>query len=257
MRKKGNIARDRFCAAWRAIRLCLPLMLAGDEALHYAALSVWDNALCRQETKQQKYVPTRQEILEAEQRLYATSYWTGPVDGQMDGASRHALIAFQKVEGLRRDGELSRAMLEKLRVAARPLPLETGYFHIEIDLRRQVLFLVGADGLVSRVLPVSSGNGKLFTSQGRTRRAVTSAGRFRVYQKIAGWRKSPLGMLYYPNYIHHGIAIHGSLSVPVNPASHGCIRIPMYGAKELSEMIPIGTPVIVYEDAHFEELPED
>ena len=66
-------------------------------------------------------------------------------------------------------------------------------------------------------------------------------------RKIAGWRRSSLGLLYYPNYIHEGIAIHGSLAMAVYPASHGCIRIPMFAAKELSEITPVGTEVIVYE----------
>jgi hypothetical protein len=53
-------------------------------------------------------------------------------------------------------------------------------------------------------------------------------------------------MLYYPNYIAGGIAIHGSGSVPAFPDSHGCIRIPMYAAKEFSELTPVLMPVIVY-----------
>ena len=72
-------------------------------------------------------------------------------------------------------------------------------------------------------------------------------GQFKVLRKIAGWRRSTLGLLYYPNYIHNGIAIHGSLAMLVYPDSHGCIRIPMYASKELSEMTPVGTEVIVYE----------
>jgi lipoprotein-anchoring transpeptidase ErfK/SrfK len=52
--------------------------------------------------------------------------------------------------------------------------------------------------------------------------------------------------LYYPNYIVGGIAIHGNPSVPVYPASHGCIRIPMFAAKQFSEINPVGTVVIVY-----------
>jgi len=67
-----------------------------------------------------------------------------------------------------------------------------------------------------------------------------------VYRKIAGWHKSPLGMLYYPNYIIEGVAIHGSRSVPSRPASHGCIRIPISAAKEFSDLTPIGTIVLVY-----------
>ena len=52
-------------------------------------------------------------------------------------------------------------------------------------------------------------------------------------------------MLYYPIYINRGVAIHGSASVPRRPASHGCIRIPMSAAKEMFDVTPIGTVVIV------------
>jgi lipoprotein-anchoring transpeptidase ErfK/SrfK len=81
---------------------------------------------------------------------------------------------------------------------------------------------------------------------GYTQPAVTPPGRFRVYRKLPGWRKSELGLLYYPNYIVGGIAIHGNPAVPSVPASHGCIRIPMFAAEEFSNLSPVGTPVLVY-----------
>ena len=43
-----------------------------------------------------------------------------------------------------------------------------------------------------------------------------------------------------------GIAIHGSEDVPAYPASHGCIRIPMFASQRLTSMVPKGTPVYVY-----------
>jgi lipoprotein-anchoring transpeptidase ErfK/SrfK len=132
--------------------------------------------------------------------------------------------------------------------SAEPPPLaprETGYAHVEIDLSRARLSVVDGSGHVVKTLPVSSGSGKLFTSEGRTRRAITPRGRFTVFRKIAGWRKSPLGMLYYPSYITQGVAIHGSSSVPPRPASHGCIRIPMSAAKAFFDATPIGTVVLV------------
>jgi lipoprotein-anchoring transpeptidase ErfK/SrfK len=134
-----------------------------------------------------------------------------------------------------------------MRAADRPLPLRTGYAHFEIDLSRQVLFIVDATGSITRILPVCTGNEKAYVDHGQTHRAHTPTGVFKVTRKIAGWRRSSLGLLYYPNYIHAGIAIHGSPAMPVYPASHGCIRIPMFAAKELSEMTPIGTEVLVYE----------
>lgn len=190
---------------------------------------------------------SQDEIREAEQRLSDLGYWTGSIDGVLDGGSRQALIAFQKVEGRQRTGKLTMEELQALRIANRALPRESGYAHIEIDLTRQVLFAVDGAGSVSKTLPVSTGTGKLFTAEGRTRRAVTPCGRFTINRKIDGWRKSPLGLLYYPNYVVGGIAIHGNPLVPVYPASHGCIRIPMFAAKEFSKINPIGTVVIVYD----------
>jgi hypothetical protein len=125
-------------------------------------------------------------------------------------------------------------------------PPETGYAHVEVDLSRQRLSVVDGSGRVVKTLPVSSGSGKWFTSEGRTRRAITPTGRFTVVRKIAGWHKSPLGMLYYSTYITEGVAIHGSRSVPPRPASHGCIRIPMSAAKAFFDVTPIGTVVLVH-----------
>lgn len=187
------------------------------------------------------------ERLEAEQRLSDLGYWTGPIDGTLDGGSRQALIAFQKVESRPRTGRLTRDELQALRAASRPLPRHTGSAHIEIDLDRQVLFIVDDSGSISRILPVCTGSEKLYVDQGQIHKAHTPRGKFTVLRKIAGWRRSSLGLLYYPNYINAGIAIHGSLAMAVYPDSHGCIRIPMFASKELSEMTPVGTEVLVYD----------
>lgn len=188
-----------------------------------------------------------QEKLEVEQRLWDLGYWAGPVDGELDAASRHALVAFQKVEGRARTGKLSIDELNALRNASRPIPRLGQYAHAEIDLQRQVLFVVDETGSVLRTLPVSTGNGQLYVDRGQVHRATTPTGTFKVLRKINGWRRSSLGLLYYPNYIHNGIAVHGSPSVPARPASHGCIRIPMFAAKELSSLLPVGIEVVIYD----------
>ena len=192
---------------------------------------------------------SKEEIVAAERRLSELGYWTGPVDGTLDSGSRHALIAFQKVEERRRTGKLTRTELQALLSANRPLPKYSGSAHVEIDLSRQVLFIVDTTGTITHILPVCTGNEKTYVDHGEIHRAHTPRGRFRVLRKIAGWRLSSLGLLYYPNYIHNGIAIHGSLAVAVYPASHGCIRIPMFASKALSELTPVGTEVIVYDDS--------
>lgn len=190
---------------------------------------------------------TRVEILEAEQRLSDLGYWTGPIDGTFDSASRHALTAFQKVEGRKRSGSLTRSELGALRSADRPEPRDKTYAHVEVDLWRQVLMIVDENGLVTKVLPVCTGNEKLYSDRGVTKRAHTPRGRFMVTRKINGLRISSLGALFYPCYIVNGIAIHGSPSIAAYPASHGCIRIPMFAAKAFHDMTPVGTVVVVYD----------
>ena len=190
-----------------------------------------------------------EDVKEARELLGSLGYWVNFEVTGIDVSMHHALIAFQKIEGRKRTGIFTQAELDALRVAHKPVPLETGYNHIEVNLPLQVLFVVDCCGAILRILPVSSGSGEFFTEGGRTRQALTPIGRFKVQHKIAGWRKSPLGLLYYPNYIHGGIAIHGNPAVPPFPASHGCIRIPMFAAQEFSAMAKVGMDVIVYEDS--------
>jgi hypothetical protein len=187
-----------------------------------------------------------QEILEAEQRLSALGYWTGPVDGVSDSGFWHALVAFQKVEGRKRTGRLTNEELEALRTAVRPVPRDTGYPHVEIDLQRQVLFIIDESDVLIHILPVCTGNEKFYVDHGQVHRAHTPRGRFIILRKIPGIRISSLGLLYYPNYIYEGVAIHGSWAMDVYPSSHGCIRIPMFAAKKFSELVPLGMEVIVY-----------
>jgi lipoprotein-anchoring transpeptidase ErfK/SrfK len=101
------------------------------------------------------------------------------------------------------------------------------------------------------VLPVSTGSGKPFMDEGQESISYTPRGRFVVYEKTYGWEDGKLGSVYYANYITGGVAIHGYLSVPNQPASHGCIRIPMFAAKEVSTMLPVGTIVLVYDKVSF------
>lgn len=206
----------------------------------------------RRAAKTARTEPLRKaEIKEAEERLSELGYWTGAVDGVFDNASRFALIAFQKVEGREPTGKLTRDELEALRNAKAPQPRDGAYRHVEVDLEKQVLYVVDDDGCVARILPVSTGSGKEYKAKGMSGTAYTPRGRFRIYSKVAGWRTSPLGLLYYPNYISDGIAIHGNPSVPSNPASHGCIRIPMYAAAPFSRMVSVGSIVLIYDERSF------
>ena len=184
---------------------------------------------------------SRSDIRNGETRLSEMGY----------GQGRNALLAFQKYEGREPTGRLTRAELEAITGAATPRPKDEGYRHVEIDLDRQVLLLTGDDGVVTKVLPVSTGSNKQYREKSMSGLAYTPRGRFRIYAKMKGWRKSPLGLLYYPNYFSDGLAIHGNPSVPNSPESHGCIRIPMSAAVEMSRQLPVGTIVLIYDSRSF------
>ena len=186
-------------------------------------------------------------IPEAEKLLADLGYWIIKVDGKKDASTSHAITAFQKVEGRRRTGVLTQKELDAMRLASRPAAKRTGAAHVEVDNARQVLFLVDENGNVARILPVSTGTGKKYYSQGKQQTANTPRGDYKITRQIAGVRHAPLGDLYYPNYFLGGWAIHGSKSIPFLPASHGCVRIPNFAAEDFSRLVWIDMNVFVYD----------
>ena len=103
--------------------------------------------------------------------------------------------------------------------------------HFEVDKARQVLFDV-LGGQVIRVIHVSTG------ATGNT-----PVGAFHTYYKEPGFNQK--GM-YDSEYFIRGFAIHGYAEVPPYPASHGCVRIPIWIAPILYFTHPLGTPVYIY-----------
>jgi peptidoglycan hydrolase-like protein with peptidoglycan-binding domain len=175
--------------------------------------------------------------LAIEQQLEALRYFVGPVDGVIDGTTLSAVMAFQKVHGMERTGELNDQVgAAILGASGFPSPLVSNMDanKVEIDLTRQVLFLYEG-GSLSKIFPVSSG----------TRSTPTPTGSYRIYNRVQGWETSPLGRLYNSQYFVGGYAIHGSLSVPNYPASHGCVRLTMAAADYFPDHVGIGTPVYV------------
>ena len=194
---------------------------------------------------------TRTEVKTAEARLAALGYGPGRVDGVVDGNTRRALVLFQKWEYRRVTGQLNRDEFDAIINAAAPQARDSGYRHVEVDLDRQLLLLTDDEGAITQLLPISTGSNKRYNEKGIRGLAYTPTGRFRIYAKISGWRKSPLGLLYYPNYFSDGLAIHGSSSVPNTPQSHGCIRIPLWAAPEISKALPVGSILLIYDSQSF------
>jgi lipoprotein-anchoring transpeptidase ErfK/SrfK len=108
--------------------------------------------------------------------------------------------------------------------------------HIEVNKGRQVLYVVRR-GRTALIVPISTAG---------ISGTYTPVGRFSVYRKVGGFDPSPLGTLYDPMYFTGGYAIHGNPSVPPYPASHGCVRVPMWVAPYLYATTPYGQTVYVY-----------
>jgi peptidoglycan hydrolase-like protein with peptidoglycan-binding domain len=187
-------------------------------------------------------------VLEIQQRLSELGYWLGEVDGHYGQLTRQAVMAFQKAEGLTRDGIAGTRTRDRLPDASRPEPEHTDGDLIEVDLERQLLFVV-RDGKLQWALNTSTGNGEAFDRpSGGTGVARTPRGEYEIERHINGIRNADLGVLYRPKYFHGGIAVHGSGSIPAQPASHGCVRVTNAAMDLLwaTGVAEIGTEVIVH-----------
>ena len=192
--------------------------------------------------KAQSVESTRQ----LQQRLADLGYDIGPIDGLWGSRTYYTVMAFQKIEGLSRTGEDSDGLREALAKASKPGPAVPAGDpnRVEVDLDRQVLLLWN-NNVLTRVLSVSTGSGAYYCVEGSCDTAITPTGTFHIGRKAAGLEISPLGELWSPSYFYGGIAIHGSPSIPGYPASHGCVRVPMYAHESLFDQLPAGMTVYV------------
>lgn len=185
-------------------------------------------------------------VAELQEALNRAGFRAGTPDGEFGRATLAAVYAFEKVHDLTRDGIFSATDWELLEKEVPALPAAPEQTRVEVDLDKQVLFLV-QENEVALVLPISSANGETYRhSSGRIVRAVTPEGSYSFYKNVDGWRISYLGGLYRPFYFSGGYAIHGSGSVPPYPASHGCIRVEMWDMDYLAGELELGMPVYVY-----------
>jgi peptidoglycan hydrolase-like protein with peptidoglycan-binding domain len=167
-----------------------------------------------------------------QQRLRAQRYMLRGVTGHYGYDTYEAVLAFQKVHWLSRTGRVDARFWHVLLHSSVPAARYRGPgLHFEVDKSRQVLFDVSG-GVVTRVIHVSTG------ATGNTPLGV-----WHVYSKTAGYNAK--GM-YDSLYFVGGFAIHGYADVPPYPASHGCVRIPIWIAPILYETHPYGTTVYIY-----------
>jgi lipoprotein-anchoring transpeptidase ErfK/SrfK len=159
------------------------------------------------------------------------------IDGVDGPETQTAVLAFQKWEGLGRDGVLGPITKARLKTAKPPQPITQGPSgkRAEVLLDRQVLLAINNNKVV-RVLPVSTGKPT----------TPTPPGDFRVYAKIAKWWSVPFReWLLWAVPFNGGIAFHEFPEVPPYAASHGCVRQLSTTAKWMYDFSVVGMPVKV------------
>lgn len=150
---------------------------------------------------------------------------------------RDSVVAFQKAYGLDRTGTVDTATWRALGRVSLIEPRYRGpALHIEVDKTRQILMVV-RNGEVSTILPVSSG------ATGNT-----PEGKHQIrWKALATTTWLGPGILYRTmTFYENSVAIHGWASVPEYPASHGCVRIPIWAADWLYNQSSVGETVYVY-----------
>jgi N-acetylmuramoyl-L-alanine amidase len=175
-------------------------------------------------------------VTRLQRRLAELHYDVGTVDGSFGSQTFHGVVAFQKVNGLSRDGIVGPRTWAALANPVVPRPRrKLSASSLAVNLTRQVVYLA-RNGAVLRILDASTGKAS----------TPTPLGNFTIQRRIDGWRQSALGLMWRPNYFFRGFAVHGSTSVPAFPASHGCVRVTIQAMNRLWPLLRIGMPVSLY-----------
>jgi N-acetylmuramoyl-L-alanine amidase len=169
-----------------------------------------------------------------ESRLAALGYPCGSVDGKYDSRTKDAVMAFEKYYRLKRNGVVTDPVWQHFFTASAPTPvLNKSGRRVEVDLSRQILMMI-VDNKVVMTIHVSTG------------KHGTPTGTWHIRTLSKGWRMCSLGPIFSPCYFMARNAIHGYPSVPTYPASHGCVRTPIWVQNSLVSQLRMGIPVDVF-----------
>ncbi len=210
------------------------------------------------------------DVTRVQQRLAQLHFDPGPIDGVYGQNTVQAVWAFEKlimaVPRERATGEVTPStwtiMQSDLRV--KPRRVADTKTHVEIYLPEQVL-IVFTDGAPVLITHISTGSNEAWCEEvtidpgeegnntgeqikkGICGEAITPPGIFYFYNRHQGMRESKLGTMYNPVYFNYGIAVHGAILVPLKPASHGCVRMPMSVARYFPALVAYGDRVYVFD----------
>jgi peptidoglycan hydrolase-like protein with peptidoglycan-binding domain len=194
-------------------------------------------------------------VKSVQQRLAALKYYPGTIDGQFGSDTEEAVWAFQEVNRIPVTGVIDAATKRALvhpRTYVSNDPRQDST-RVEVNQALEVLVLYKKDK-IELISHVSTGGGYWYNCGGYECQAVTPDGNYRTTVFMPGWVTVPLGQMYNPVFFISTVyAIHGDTEVPVYPASHGCVRVPMDIAQFFHTLVSTpGTEVFVYGKAQWE-----
>ena len=224
-----------------------------------------------------------------QQRLFDIGFDPGPIDGVVGTLTKQAVWAYEKlVMGIPRaaaTGVVTPALWDRMQEPLMVQPRRpTGGLqnHTEIYLEEQVLVVFqkdvpvlithmssgeldefGEPALYCEVVTYDTDSDGELLEEPITKEicaySKTPGGVFTYRRLVEGTRNGPLGDMWNPVYFNYGIAVHGALQVPAEPASHGCVRIPLHISEYFQSLVEIGDSVLVWngvsepEDVTYEE----
>ena len=221
------------------------------------------------------YGSAGENVRAVQERLTELGFFVGPIDGQFGNLTKMAIWAFEKLvmqvprseaTGVVTD-EMWQLMQQPMRIEPRRTHAkgQTTKNHVEVYLPEQVVVFFQNDKTVL-ISHMSSGTGEEWREEvtidvgeygnehgteplvrGEIGWSITPGGVYDVDRMIEGLRQSALGGMWDPAYFNYGIAIHGAMNVPLEPASHGCIRVPLTVGEIFHEYVSIGDSVFVWD----------
>lgn len=219
-----------------------------------------------------------EDVKLVQQRLTELGFVPGPADGIYGDQTIKAVWAYEKLVLKRPSnaptGKVTPEMWDEMQdpFVIQPRRPNATPNHTEVYLPEQVLAIFHDDTPVM-ITHMSSGSGEEWCEEvtispgeygnrdgteplvrGECGISNTPGGVFTVYREVEGIRQSALGGMWNPVYFNYGIAIHGALNVPLQGASHGCIRIPLNLSEDMQELISHGDQVFVWDG---EKEPEE
>jgi L,D-transpeptidase catalytic domain/Putative peptidoglycan binding domain len=215
------------------------------------------------------------DVKAVQQRLTDLGFAPGPIDGIFGSGTQQAVWAYEKLvlktPRAKATGKVTDEMWQGMqdRVAITPRRPTPGKTHMEIYIPEQVavVFVNDAPKLIAHI---STGvqnpdgtpqqwcetlnydtdkNGEPLATpvtKQECAEAKTPGGVFAFTRRYAGKRVGPLGGMMNPVYFNYGIAVHGADNVPLEPASHGCVRLNQTIAKFFPSLVKTGDAVFVW-----------